>query len=49
MEEAETKGGGGAEEAEGQTGKEEGNTRRAGEETRPTKERRGGAVEERRS
>ena len=48
MEEAETKGGGGAEKAERQTGKEEGNTRRAGEETRPTKEGRGGEIEKRR-
>ena len=47
MEEAEAKGGGGAQEAEGQTGQEERNQVRTGEETRPTKERRGGAAEER--
>ena len=47
MEETKAKGGRRAEETEGQTGKEEGNSCRAGEETRPTKEGRGGAIEER--
>jgi len=47
VEEAEGQGGGGAQEAEGQTGQEEGDQGRAGEETRPAEEGRGGKIEER--
>ena len=47
MEEAARQGGGGAEAAEGEAGKAEGDPRGAGEETRPTEERGRGAVKER--
>ena len=47
VEEAEGQGGGGAQEAEGQAGQEEGDQGRAGEETCPTEEGRRGKIEER--
>ena len=47
MEETEAEGGGGAQEAEGQTGQEEGDQGRAGEETCPAEEGRRGKIEER--
>ena len=48
MEEAEGQGGGGAEEAEGEAGQEEGDQGRAGEEVGPAEKGRGGENEERR-
>ena len=45
MEEAEVQGGGGAPETEGEAVQEEGDPSRAGEEARPAKEGRGGALQ----
>merc|ERR1711892_351197 len=49
MEKDQGEGGGGAQEAEGEAGKEEGNQSRAGEEAQPSKEGRGGETQTRRS
>merc|ERR1711892_927128 len=48
MEKDQGEGGGGAQEAEGEAGKEEGNQSRAGEEAQPSKEGRGGETQTRR-